>query len=505
MTQRSKTDLTKTARHSILNATTRLLARGRLGLAAGALVAGLVALAGCTALREGTAKTKSLVESAVGLEGRGGSTNELERVQAGVMREADLYATMVAEATDEFRARVPTVEARNIAQQWKVMQATAAYVNATGENPALGAVDMLVLASLSRFVAEDYWVGEKFGEAARPLLDIHCKLESNAWTMVRIILTPAQQEEVRVLLRDYRAQYPRLRYVGAIRIQGVAAALGKLPTAAEQGRRPGSLLNLLDLNPLAGLDPTTQAIQQTRLLAQRMMYYAQRAPTLVSWQAELTLYQLAVQPEARQVLSDLDDVGQSTKVFARTAEGLTNLINAQREAAIDQIFDRLAMERTNLLADLAGEETKLRGLLSDTRQTLGTGADMAKAVNAAIQSLDAFVHYVSPPDTNAPPAPADTNSRPFNVLDYGSAAGQIGAMATNLTAMILAVNQSEAQVSRLSRQATADAKEVVNYAFRLAAVLIVVAGVVLVLVLRLVRRTNRTSPAPKMSLPGANQ
>jgi uncharacterized Tic20 family protein len=67
------------------------------------------------------------------------------------------------------------------------------------------------------------------------------------------------------------------------------------------------------------------------------------------------------------------------------------------------------------------------------------------------------------------------------------------------------VNQSEAQVSRLSRQATADAKEVVNYAFRLAVVLIVVAGVVLVLVLRLVRRTNRTSPAPKMSLPGANQ
>ena len=57
-----------------------------------------------------------------------------------------------------------------------------------------------------------------------------------------------------------------------------------------------------------------------------MMYYAQGAPTLVSWQAELTLFQLAVQPEARQVLSDLNDVGQSTKVFARTAEGVTNLM-----------------------------------------------------------------------------------------------------------------------------------------------------------------------------------
>jgi hypothetical protein len=197
-------------------------------------------------------------------------------------------------------------------------------------------------------------------------------------------------------------------------------------------------------------------------------------PTLWGWQAELTLYQLAAQPEAQGVLSNLTDVAQSTKVFAQTAEGLPQLVNDQRQAAINQIFDRLAVERTNILADLGGEETKLRGLLSEARQTLQSGGQMADSVNAAIKSLDAFVQYVSPPETNPAPATVDTNSHPFNVLDYGTAASHIGAMAINLTTLIQTVNQSESQAARLSRQATADAKEVIRHAFRLGLVLIVV-------------------------------
>jgi hypothetical protein len=488
-----------------------VFAGSRLTLVAAALAMGLITFTGCTAVRRGTTETKSLVESAVGLRDSGTSSNMLEQVQSQVMREADLYATLVAEASDEFRTRVATVQARDAAQQWKLMQASAAYINATEGHPVLGAVDMVVLATLSRFVVEDYWVGERFGEAARPLLDTHRRLETNAWMTVQSILTPGQQDELRALIRQYRATYPHVRYVGAIRIQDLTGAIGKLPAEVDPGSQPGSLLGLLNINPLAGLDPTTQAIQQTRLLAQRMMYYAQRASMLLSWQAELTVFQLSAQPETRQVLSNLNEVSQSTKAFAQTAEGLTNLVNAQREAAINQVFDRLGAERTNLLAELQGEETKVRGLLNDTRQTLATGTDMAKEVNATIHSLDAFIHYVSPPDTNAQPVTPDTNSHPFNVLDYGTTAGQVGAMATNLTAMILAVNQSEAQVSRLSRQATADAKEVVAYAFRLAVVLILLIGAVVAAVVYVSRRAARSSPranqtpaAEEATLPALN-
>jgi hypothetical protein len=104
---------------------------------------------------------------------------------------------------------------------------------------------------------------------------------------------------------------------------------------------------------------------------------------------------------------------------------------------------------------------------------------MAQSVKGAIQSLDSFVHYVSPPETNA--APASTNSPPFNVLDYGTAAGQIGVMAKDLNALLTSVNQNLPQAARLGQQASADAREVVNHAFRLGLVLIVVLAIVTVL------------------------
>jgi hypothetical protein len=448
---------------------------------------------GCSVVKKGTETTTSMLESLTGKDKGADLTNAVVVLQSEVMREADEYVGAVAQATTDFHARVPTIEARDAAQQWKLLEATAAYINATGENPVLNAVDMVVLASMSRIVMEDYWVGKKFGDAALPLLETHRHLETNAWKIVEKVLTPAQRDEVNKMIANFRRRFPEMRFVGAARFPELAAKLEKVGTV-EEGKKGGNLLSMFDINPLAGLDPATQAIEQTRLLAQRITYYAQRAPMLLSWQVEMTTYQLAAQPEAQTVLSNLTDVAQSTTVFAGTAKELPKLVHDEREAAINQFFDRFAIERTNLLADLSQEETKLRGLLNETRQALGAGNDMAKSVNTAIQSLDTFVRYVSPPETNTAPAAPDTNSHPFNILDYGEAATRIGAMATNLTTMIFAANQSEAQVARLSRQATADAKEVIRYAFRLGAMLILLAGVIAGGLLWIHRRTLPALP-----------
>jgi hypothetical protein len=292
---------------------------------------------------------------------------------------------------------------------------------------------------------------------------------------------------------------PRQRNVGAARFSDFVKLLGA-KAAAQQNQGPGSLFSLALVNPLSGLDPAVRALEQTRQLAARAMYYAERAPRLWSWQAELLTYQLADQPESRQVLSNLNGVADSTQSFARTAESLPNLIRQEREAAINQLLAGVAQERSNILATLNTQEAQLRELLPQVRQTLTAGRDMANSVNGAVKSLDAFVHYVSPPDTNATPQPAATNSRPFNVLDYGTAAGEIGGMAKDLNTLLTGLNQSLPQVTRVSQQATVDAKVVVTHAFRLGLVLIVVLGLVAVLVVALCRRlgakVERAQPTP---------
>lgn len=428
-------------------------------------------------------------------------TNALAIMQSEVMREADDYATAVTQAADDFSAKVATPEARVAGLHWKLQQATAAYINATGENPALNAVDMVVLASLSTTVVENYWVGQQFGASAQPLLETHRKLQKQAWSVVSEVLTPAQQQELNELIADWCRKNPNLRYVAAVRFREFLGVLGK-EAGQEPATKPNSVLNLLDLDPLAGLDPAVRAIEQTRYLAERIVYYIERAPSLLSWQVELLTYQLAEQPAARQLLADANRLSQSAEVFARTTEQFPKLVNDQREAAIAQLLAGVALERSNILASLEAQESRLRALLPEMRQTLAAGGDMATSLDGAIKSLDAFVHYVSPPDTNPPVV--STNSKPFDVLDYGKAAAQAGAMARDLNTLLTSVDQTVPRIEALSQQAAAKAQHVVDRAFWLGLLLIAVflAGSVLAALTyrALANRMGRESR--KLPLPG---
>ena len=50
---------------------------------------------------------------------------------------------------------------------------------------------------------------------------------------------------------------------------------------------------MLGLDPLTQLDPAVREITQTRELAERTIYYMQRAPSLLDMQLERITYQLA--------------------------------------------------------------------------------------------------------------------------------------------------------------------------------------------------------------------
>ena len=195
---------------------------------------------------------------------------------------------------------------------------------------------------------------------------------------------------------------------------------------------------------------------------------------ILSWQAEYLTLQLADQPAARQVLTNAQQLTDSLQIFSKTAEQLPRLVEQQREAAINQVFASIATERTNLLASLASEEKKTRALLAEARGTIEAATAMATSVNAAVQSLESFMRYVSPPKTNLTTESANTNRRPFDVLDYGTAAGQVGIMAKDLNTLLTSVNQTLPQAAQLGQQATANLEGVVRRGFWLGLVLIVI-------------------------------
>jgi hypothetical protein len=414
------------------------------------------ALTSCSLLRMSSSQPKAQVDSLLLTNGQTGPVT-FPVLQMQVMRFADTYAATVAQACDEISTSNTNEAIRLTALRWKLGQATSAYTDATGQNPAVNALDLLVLVSISRIVIEGYGV-QTYSNAILPLLEVQRNLETNAWMLAGGVLKPSQQQELRDLIAEWHAKNPNQRYVGQIRFREFVTALGKMPS--QSATAPTSIFSLLYLDPLAGLDPTAAAIEETRELGERVMYYTQRMPNLLSWQAEVLAYQLAGQPASQQVLDDVSQLATSSEIFAKTAQQLPQLINDQRQAAIQQILD-----------GLTDQGNKSRALLTDTRLTLDSAGTAATNINTAIQSLTEFVKYVSPTNTSSS---SNTSSRPFNVLDYGTAASQISAAASNLGVLLTSVNQSAPQLEKLGQQTKANADDIVRHAF--------VYGLVLVLI-----------------------
>ena len=146
-------------------------------------------------------------------------------LQQQLMRFADTYAATVAQACDEISANNTNPAIRLTALRWKLGQATSAYTDATGQNPVVNALDLLVLVSISRIVVEGYGV-QTYGNAVLPLLDVQRSLETNAWTLAAGVLKPSQQQELWDLINEWHAKNPNQRYVGQIRFREFVSALG---------------------------------------------------------------------------------------------------------------------------------------------------------------------------------------------------------------------------------------------------------------------------------------
>jgi hypothetical protein len=453
-----------------------ILRQNRVQLVFGLLLVLLLTGTGCAHLFSWTTSPpKAVVKGDFFLTNNAGNVLTSGVLQVKVMRFADDYVATISQAADDFGARVGTSEGRLASLKWKLGQATSAYTDASGVNPVINALDLLVLVSVSRMVVEDYGMS-RFGTNVLPLLQVQRQLESNAWDVASGMMSAAQKQEFRNMILEWRRQHPDQRYVGAVRFVEFAGALGERPTAATT--TPNSIFSLLFIDPFAGLDPTTAAIEEAQQFGERLMYYAQRMPTLIAWQSELVALDLASQPESRQILTNAQQLATAADSFAKTTAQLPQLINDQREAAINQIFDRLFSEQTNTSA-----------LLNESRATLVAGDEAARSINLAIKSLDDFVRYVSAPGTNS--APAATNSHPFNVLDYGVAAGQIGAAARDLNAALASLNQSSLLLSNLSQTTTAGADRLVSKVFWRGLLLIVLFLSGAVLAALLVRRLTK--------------
>jgi prefoldin subunit 5 len=312
-------------------------------------------------------------------------------------------------------------------------------------------------------------------------------VETNLWLFAGKVLNLAQQAELRAAIQNWRLQNPQPESVLAAGAVGFASQLaGAINT---DPAKPESVFNLLMLDPLSGMDPAVREIAHTRMFAERALYVTQKMPRLVRWQTELLSLNAVRLPAVQQLVANSTQLTSSVESFAQVAGQLPKLVTDQREAAIQQAFDGLARERTNLVAILAADELKLRPTLVELRQTVDASTELVKASEATVKSLDTLMARFDK-GTNALAA-TPTNARPFDILDYALTAREFTATIKELNATISSLDKAVPQIQKATESLERTGNRMLNRLFLLGAGLVALFSIGLSVAVRLHGRHGR--------------
>jgi hypothetical protein len=374
-----------------------------------ALLATLPALTGCQNLRPASPRARQAAQAAA----------ELQRLQTQNMRFADDYVGQLIEGVHQAQIMDATPTQRFTLSGWLLAQANTAYTIASSDNAVVNLLDLVALASLSRIVVEESTL-QRFPEQAAGLLRVHRRLEVQAWNLADTVLTPEQKADLNRVLLAWRAEHQDVTLAPFVRFQEFLDTAPATPSDPTRSA-PRSLIGIVGLDPLAGLDPAVRQVEQSRLLAERAIYYAQRVPIIMDLQLDRALNRVAADPETQQLLTQTATMSSSAERFAAVAEALPADFAREREALVRQLSELLTTQQATLLPMLV----ELRGALEAGQITAGS-------VDQATRSIDAlmarFQDRVRPPDQ--PPG------RPFDITEYTQAASEITRAANELTQLM---------------------------------------------------------------------
>ena len=228
------------------------------------------------------------------------------------------------------------------------------------------------------------------------------------------------------------------------------------------------------LDPLSGLDPATRELAETRLFAERALFIAQRMPDLLRWEMELFTVKTVEMPQLQQLLTNSTQLAAAADRFSQVAVQLPTLLSTERERVLEALKE---------------QETGLSSLAREVQQTLATGGQMADSTNMTLKTFQEVMARFNS-------GPQDPSAEPFRIREYTDAAAQIHATATELVVLLQALDglagsphlaQVSSQFSVLTQHAQTSGREVVDYAFQ-RALLLVLLGCGAVLATALVYR-----------------
>jgi exonuclease VII small subunit len=436
-------------------------------------------------------------------------------IQSEVMSFADTFMSSIAQRWNEAGAAraTPNVpdpaepdespedpgRVHRSAHERKLADASSALSIAASPNPIVSVADMITMVTLERMQLEDPATEALFGpECTEKLIATYREHEAAIWRIGSRVFFPKQQNELRDRIDEWHEKHPDQRYVSQVRLEGFAATRQQQLTTAHTEN--ASLLSLVMLDPLSGLDPAKREVQESRMLAARAFFYLTRMPMLLKWQTESLYQNFFRAPEVRDTLSAVTQVSEAADRISKTAEQLPRDFAAERQVTLDQFFAGVGEQREALLEQLDQGQDKLQGTLKDFRETVDATNELAGSLTTAAQAIESVADRIMP----SPDSPASHSDR-NGLEEYRAAVAQTGESAERLTVLAgqidhlldpAELDQRTAAVQETVTNARQSAEGLVDYAFKRLLILVVVAPLMILLAAASYRGLLRRSQRP---------
>lgn len=432
---------------------------------------------GCESLRE----QRRNQEEQVGIttirdRERGMTKGEL---QQQVIRFSKRFINNIIEETPPIFATLDDPGDRAAAFYRALTLQRSAIMIASSPYPEINLLDMVVMVTLVRYMLEEYWIPEVYGELMRPLLEKMKESEADIWNLAQRVLNGAQLAELRALIEQWRRDHPGQKVVAYVRLKDF-----------ELTHEGGILKEInLPLSLFPEVDESTRAMDEMRLASERLLYYLQTVSGTVRSDAQLLALNLLAEPDLAQLLEDVTLFRQASERFAQSIEQLPENLGKETRAALDAFTEDLHAEQEILMDEFEAQEPRIRSVLADSRETMKTASQVLVLMNETLETVDELrSNFVGADEVSKSGAP----SIPFDINDYRTTAEALERLALQLDAVLdgandlLSSTEWEQRVPELldaMSKAQLEGERLMNHAFFRGLYLIAISLVGLFLVL----------------------
>ncbi len=355
--------------------------------AGGILAIGLLIVPGCAARFDDSLHRPGPMESAAADRTSAVLPSSSARLQQSVMDFSDRYISALWPALDAYIAGEPDAAKQVKARRLKVALASAAMTIAASKDPRANLLDMAVFISAGRWAVDRHWIPGVFGEKAAGLRDVYARMDGEIGEEIDGVLSPAQRGDLRGLVAAWKDANPDPGEVMDLRLRNLEGVV--LEKFAESPSAKGLLASVRRL--LGNVD-------QSLLYGERMMFYLERTPLIISAQADLTVERVA----ERFPIATLNPDFNRWADFAKTLPG-----------RINDAF--------------ASPEGTLRDAMPGLRDSLGSAERIAASVQATIAATDSLAEKIE--------------RLPFAKEDYTAALDGTTRSLTQLNGIVLGLNR----------------------------------------------------------------